>query len=202
MSREAFSVAWDVCAVVGAVTLYSLFTLVVASLVIGRIKSRRPRIVPGTVGWQRPNSTSMGKLDDQDGDRQWAVILVLLAAPAIADRTQPFVDLVARKVDWPGLLLEASTWVKADRLLVQAAYDLRDRECAGPVSGRAAAPIPVTVHDLLEEVDQPRTDLVVAALNLRRGTCSFEHARKLALRTGKLSAPPRGRVLSRLHKAG
>lgn len=202
MSRELFRVSFDVCAVVGAVTLYSFLTLVLASLVIRRVKSRRPRIVPSVADGRRPATARVAEQNWQDRDRHWAVILVLLGAPAIAERAEPFVDTVARRVDWPGLLLEASIWAKGDRLLVQVAYDLCDRECAVPASGPTAAPTPVAVRDLLEEVDQPRTDLMLAALNLRRGSCSFDHAMKVALRTGNLSTRSRVRTLSRLRKAG
>lgn len=202
MSRELFRVSFDVCAVVGAFVLYSLVTLIIASWVLRRVKSRKPRIVPFAVSGQRNANAWVGERNWQGRDRHWAAILVLLGAPAIVDRAQPFIDIVAHTVDWPGLLLEASTWVKADRLLVQVAYDLRDREGASPASEPAGAPIPVGVRDLVEEVDQPRIDLMVAALNLRRGTCRFEHATRLAMRTGKLSAPSRTRVLSRLRRAG
>jgi hypothetical protein len=126
----------------------------------------------------------------------------MLGAPAVADRAQPFVDVVARTVDWPGLLLEASTWSREDRLLAHVAYDLREQGYAAPVTEPAPEPIPVAVRDLIAEIDQPRTDLIVAALNLRRGTCSVEDATKLAARTGNPPPPSRARVLSRLRQAG
>ena len=196
MSRELFRVSVYVCAVVDALMVYSLITMVIASLLIRRVKSRRPRIVPSPVAAHRSASARAGR-EPYRPDRQWAVVLVMLGAPAVADRAQPFVDVVARTVDWPRLLLEASTWSKEDRLLVHVAYDLRDQGYAEP----APEPIPVAVRDLMAEVDQPRTDLIVAALNLRRGTCSLDDATKIAMRTGNAPPPSRPRVPSRLRQA-
>ena len=40
-------------------------------------------------------------------DRPWAVAVVLLGAPAVRDRTAPFVDFPNRVIDWKSLLVES-----------------------------------------------------------------------------------------------
>src|SRR4051794_21477366 len=100
----------------------------------------------------------------------------------IAERTEPYVNLAERQVDWVGLRLEAAHWPRADRVLVDVAHDLT----AGFEPGDAAEFYPaerIALADLVIDLDQPRTDLVQAAVNLRRGACSYRQARRLAERT-------------------
>src|SRR4028118_1699932 len=57
-------------------------------------------------------------------DREWAVAVVLLGAPAVAERTDAYVSFSERSIDWPGLLLAAASWSEDDRLLIYTAHAL------------------------------------------------------------------------------
>lgn len=57
-------------------------------------------------------------------DRQWAVAVVLLGSPDIATRTHRYVDFSRRRIAWSGLLAEARSWPRRERLLVYLAQDL------------------------------------------------------------------------------
>ncbi len=127
-----------ICTVLGAVVLYCavIAALWYALIRAGRRRGRKhaerravARAVPvmpsgAGVGRERPP----GSWDDLPAslarDRPWAVAVVLLGAPAVADRTAPFVDVANRSVDWTALLEESRTWPPDQRLLVQSAYEL------------------------------------------------------------------------------
>jgi hypothetical protein len=99
-------------------------------------------------------------------DKEWAAAVVLLGSDAIASRTTAFVDFPARRIDWLGLRMEASSWSPRDRLLVEVAYDLAYSQHEG---GEGAVPhVPVTVADLTRGVDHPDLELIHSAVSLRR----------------------------------
>ena len=99
-------------------------------------------------------------------DKEWAAAVVLLGSDAIANRTTAFVDFPARRIDWLGLRMEASSWSPRDRLLVEVAYDLAYSQHEG---GEEAVPhVPVTVADLTRGVDHPDLELIHSAVSLRR----------------------------------
>lgn len=104
-------------------------------------------------------------------DREWAAAVVLLGSPSIAARTTAFVDFAARGIDWHGLRLEASRWDRRERMLVEVAYDLGEGQ--HQPADEAVRHAPVTVTDLAIGLDEPDLDLVHAAVDLRRGTCTL-----------------------------
>jgi len=123
-----------ICTVVGAFVLYCA---VVAALWHGLIRAGRrrgrrqaerlaaargiPVVEPDGRDWRsRPWDELPSWLWP---DRQWAVAVVLLGAPAVRDRAAPFVDFGNHVVDWTALLEESRAWPADQRLLVQTAYD-------------------------------------------------------------------------------
>jgi hypothetical protein len=99
-------------------------------------------------------------------DKEWAAAVVLLGSDAIAGRTTAFVDFPARRIDWLGLRMEASSWTQRERLLVEVAYDLAYSQHEG---GDGAVPhVPVTVADLTKGLDHPDLELIHSAVSLRR----------------------------------
>ena len=127
-----------ICTVVGAVVLYCavIAALWYALIRAGRRRGRRhaerraaARAVPvvpsgAAVERERPAGCWDDLPSSLSRDRPWAVAVVLLGAPAVADRTAPFVDLATRSVAWTALLEESRTWPPDQRLLVQSAYEL------------------------------------------------------------------------------
>lgn len=124
-----------ICTVVGALVLYCavIAALWHAFVRAGRRHSRRrqaehraaargvPVLEPGRRDWRsRPWDELPSWLWP---DRPWAVAVVLLDAPAVRDRTAPFVDSDHHVVDWPALLEESRAWPEDQRLLVQNAYE-------------------------------------------------------------------------------
>ena len=142
-----------ICTVVGAVVLYCavIAALWYALIRVGRRRGRRHAerrtaarampVVPDAGRERRPARPS--RRSDPAGpergwswddlppplsrDRPWAVAVVLLGAPAVRERTAPFVDGAHRSVDWPALLEESRTWPPDQRALVQGAYELSGR---------------------------------------------------------------------------
>jgi hypothetical protein len=130
-----------ICTVVGALVLYCAvmaalwYALVRAGRRRGRKHAERRAaaralpIGPGDAAVERERPA--GSWDDLPSslsrDRPWAVAAVLLGAPAVCDRTAPFVDVATRSVDWTALLEESRTWPPDQRLLVQSAYELSVR---------------------------------------------------------------------------
>ena len=103
-------------------------------------------------------------------DREWAVAVVLLGAPAVGDRTHAFVDFPSRTIDWRGLLLAASEWPADDRLLIYTAYDLasgsRDSKGAWSSSDH------VTLQQMVD-LDDSVANRLQAAVDVRRGRCDY-----------------------------
>lgn len=187
-----------ICTVVGALTLWAAVTGVIASWVLRRIKRVRAPgesggvAGPGSGRSTRPSSASAptvaGAQTDRRAqtwadvpswvarDRKWAVAVVLLGAPEIAARTHPFVDFSSRRIDWTSLLAQAAEWPRRQRLLVSVAHDL-----VGSLGQASDAPTVVSadtvaVADLVTDLDQYALDRVHTAVDLRRGTCSFDEA--------------------------
>lgn len=164
------------CTVIGAVTLYVIVIGSLCAFVLGHLKARRPRLV-GQHGDRRwPDASSDGRRD-----RVWAVVVVLLGAPVIADRTEPFVDLAARRVDWFGLRVEAMRWARQDQILVNVAHDLTVGLFADE-QGDVYPAERVALADLVTDLDPSRIALVQAAVDLRRGARGYGYARRVAAR--------------------
>lgn len=174
MVDRAVRVGVVFCTVIGAWTLLSLLVLGIWIVLVERAR-RMAQSVPSAgataadgLGRERRART----WDDVPGwvarDREWAVAVVLLGAPAVAERTHRYVDFARRAIDWPRLLTDATDWPEDDRLLVYTAFDLAasDRDAKGMV-GRH-----VTLHQLLE-VDDQVAERVQAAVDVRRGRCDY-----------------------------
>lgn len=166
------------CTVVGIITLYVIAVGSLCVFVLGRLKSRRPKL-SGQHGDRRPRWP-----DDSlwvHRDRAWAVVVVLLGAPAIADRTEAFVDVSSRQVDWFGLRVEALSWPREDRVLVHVAHDLTVGSSTDDQGGVYPAER-IALADLVTDLDPSRVDLVQAAVDLRRGARGYRYARRVASR--------------------
>ncbi len=85
--------------------------------------------------------------------RNWAVAVVLLGAPDLAERTSPYVDFAVRRIDWLGLRLAATSWPRRDRLIVDVAHDLASG--AAPELAEVYPGDPVALTELLGDLDQP-----------------------------------------------
>lgn len=161
-------VLWIVCGVVGVATLWTLLVLAVWVAVVTTARRRARRAQAGRRRSWDDVPTWVA------GERCWAVTVVLLSAPMIAHRTHRFVHFDAHEIDWPGLLLEASTWSPRDRLLVGTAYDL----CGGSGgfgSQQVSTGQQVTLRDLVVLAEED-VDRVQAAVDLQLGRCDFQAA--------------------------
>ena len=151
-----------ICTVVGAVVLYCavIAAFWYALIRVGRRRGRKQAerraaarampVVPDAGPEGRPARPSRrsdpagperaGSWDDLppplSRDRPWAVAVVLLGAPAVRERTAPFVDGAHRSVDWPALLEESRSWPPDQRALVQGAYELSGASGAAGSSPR------------------------------------------------------------------
>jgi hypothetical protein len=165
--------------------LYCLVVAAVASALIGGAKRTRPAVTPPV---RQPTSTPApaehrGRDWSQvpgwvSHDRAWAAAVVLLGAPDLAGRTAPFVDFAAREIDWLGLRLAATAWPRRERLMVDVAHDLAVE--SAPQLDDLYPGDPVTVTDLLTDLDQSHVALVYAAVDLHRGACSLAQAQSVA----------------------
>jgi hypothetical protein len=178
---------WNVvqvaCMVVGAWTLVAaLFASIWTALVRGRregtVHDRRT-----STGHDRRRSTTVDDGNGSErraqswdevpgwvtGDREWAVAVVLLGAPAVAARTDAFVNFSERSIDWPGLLLAAASWSEDDRLLVYTAYDLAG---ASRVAGESLGGERVTLQQMADVGDDLAARLQVA-IDVRRGRMDY-----------------------------
>jgi hypothetical protein len=127
-----------ICTVVGAVVLYCAvvtalwYGLTRAARRRGRRQTERlaaARMIPLVVsddpaGRERPPRSCEELPSWLWQDRPWAVAVVLLGAPAVRDRTAPFLDFGNRVIDWTALLEESRSWAPDQRLVVQSAYEL------------------------------------------------------------------------------
>ncbi len=178
---------WDVTQVVfmvvGAWTLLAaLFASVWTALVRGRREGTVHDRRTSTAGDRRRSTPAQGgdgserraqSWDEVPGwvtrDREWAVAVVLLGAPSVADRTDPYVSFSERTIDWPGLLLAASSWSGDDRLLIYTAYDLAE---VGRVAGEPLAGERVTLKQMADVGEELAARLQVA-MDVRRGRMDY-----------------------------
>ena len=165
-----------ICMVVGAVALYCAFTISLWYGVrrAGRRRARTSadrraaaRAIAVATDAATGSTTAPGTVADPPRgrdrrarsweelptwlwrDRPWAVAVVLLGAPAVRDRTAPFVDFPQRVIDWKTLLEESRSWPPDQRLLVQSAYEMAfdtpgevTRAMADPVVPAGPGPLP------------------------------------------------------------
>lgn len=162
---------WDavlvVCTVVGALTLWALLTAPFFVRIMRRSRHREIAAPADTADPVARRATSWSEVPSWvKHDREWAAAVVLLGSDPIGDRTTPFVDFPARRIDWLGLRLAAADWPAHDKLLVEVAYDLAYGQHE-PTDGTMRAP--VTVADLAERLDASELDLVHEAVTVRRG---------------------------------
>jgi len=161
-----------VCTVVGALTIWALITAPIFIRIMRRTRHLplEPPVTTAPVTTADPaarRATSWSAVPSWvKHDREWAAAVVLLGSDPIADRTTPFVDFPARRIDWLGLRLAAADWPAHDKLLVEVAYDLAYGQHE-PTDGTMRAP--VTVADLAERLDASELDLVHEAVTVRRG---------------------------------
>lgn len=175
-----------------------------ATVRAGRSRSRRPQGARPRV--ERRAQTWDDVPSWVARDRRWAVAVVLLGSPEIAARTHDYVDFSARRINWAGLLAAASSWPRRERLLVAVAHDLagevrsaptgaspgpRGRLSSARTLGDSSTPVadpvaaepaelddPVSVAELVTDLDEYALDRVHTALDLRRGTVSYDEAVK------------------------
>jgi len=166
-------------------SVYCLVVGAIASAIIRGAQRTRPTVQPPT----EPAATPPAPADRRAAtwsqlpgwvsqDRAWAAAVVLLGAPDLADRTAPFVDFAARRIDWLGLRLAATAWPRRERLMVDVAHDLTID--SAPHLDELYPGTPVTVTDLLTDLDQSHVELVYAAVDLHRGACSLAQAQSVA----------------------
>lgn len=170
-----------ICTVVGALVLYCALMAAMWALVMAAAK-RRARLSaeraaaaealavaePDRAG--DPRDRRAKSWDQLPGwlwrDRPWAVAVVLLGAPAVRDRTAPFVDFPNRVIDWAGMLDASTTWPRDQRLLVLSAYEMAF-DTPGEVT--RAMSEPVTLQDVVTHLDDDEVERIRVAMQIRRG---------------------------------
>ncbi len=182
MEQSVWHVVETTCAIVGAWVLLAALVATVWTVVVGRDRGMRleraalpvEEVSVASQGADQPGERRAQTWADVPGwvarDREWAVAVVLLGAPTVADGTHPFVDFPSRTIDWPGLLVEASSWAEEDRLLVYTAYDLASdsRDAKGDRLGGDH----VTLAQMVG-LDHDVADRLQAAVDVRRGRCDY-----------------------------
>jgi hypothetical protein len=172
-----------ICTIVGAVVLYCALMAAMWSVVMRAARRRaRPRAeeraaaVALAVADPRPDgepaprerwATCWEELPSWLWrDRPWAVAVVLLGAPAVGDRTAPFVDFPNRVIDWAAMLDASGSWPRDQRLLVLTAYEM-----AFDTPGEVARAMsePVTLQDVLRHLDDDEVERIRVAMQIRRG---------------------------------
>ena len=173
-----FAVLRIVCTVVGALTLWAALMAGLWRLVMtaGRRRAeaaadRREEAGRLAVADLPPGAERRARSWDELPtwlwrDRPWAVAVVLLGAPAVRDRTAPFVDFPGRVIDWAGLLDESRGWPPDQRLLVCSAYEMAF-DTPGEVS--RAFMEPVTLGDVVKHLDDDEVERIRVAMQIRRG---------------------------------
>ena len=175
-----FGVLRTICTVLGAVVLYSAL---LAALWYGvlRTAKRRVQVRADRVAAEAEAQVLVG--DPRTGrdrraksweelpawlwrDRPWAVAVVLLGAPAVRDRTAPYVDFPNRDIDWRAMLTESKDWPPDQRLLVQSAYEMAF-ETPGEVD--RALSEPVSLRDMVDHLDDDEVERIRVAMQIRRG---------------------------------
>jgi hypothetical protein len=176
---DVTSVLEVICLAVGAFVLYSAVMIALWATVVRAVRGGRATAGPPEA--RRPDSVRPGGGDRRARswdelpawlarDREWAVAVVLLGAPEIRDRTEPFVDFRRRRIDWEMLLAAAARWRPNERLLVASAHELASGPGRPGMAGRPAASMPaVTLADLTLLLDEEEIRRVNAALEVRRG---------------------------------
>jgi hypothetical protein len=173
-----------ICTVVGAVVLYCGL-MAAAWYGVMRAGRRRARVSAERRADARavPVTAAEGDKDQRQGrdrrarsweelpswlwrDRPWAVAVVLLGAPAVRDRTAPFVDFPHRVIDWRSLVEESRAWPPDQRLLVQSAYEMAF-DTPGEVT--RAMSDPVTLRELVRHLDDDEVERIRVAMQIRRG---------------------------------
>lgn len=189
--QSFWNVVQVVFMVVGAWTLLAaLFASVWTALVRGRREGTTLDRRTSTQGDRRKSLPAHGadrserraqSWDEVPGwvtrDREWAVAVVLLGAPSVAERTDAFVSFSERSIDWPGLLLAAASWSEDDRLLIYTAYDLAE---VSRVAGEPLAGERVTLKQMADVGEELAARLQVA-MDVRRGRMDYLTA---VVRTG------------------
>jgi hypothetical protein len=171
-----------ICTVVGAVALYCalMIGLWYGVMRAGRHRARAnaerraaARAVPvTTTGEDKPVGRDRRARSWEElpswlwRDRPWAVAVVLLGAPAVRERTAPFVDFPNRVIDWKSLLEESRAWPPDQRLLVQSAYEMAF-DTPGEVT--RAMSDPVTLRELVRHLDDDEVERIRVAMQIRRG---------------------------------
>jgi hypothetical protein len=170
-----------ICTVVGAVALYCalMAALWYGVMRAGRRRARASadrraaaRAIPVTPGEEQAQGRDRRARSWEElpswlwRDRPWAVAVVLLGAPAVRDRTAPFVDFPNRVIDWRSLLAESRAWPPDQRLLVQSAYEMAF-DTPGEVT--RAMSDPVTLRDLVRHLDDDEVERIRVAMQIRRG---------------------------------
>ena len=175
-----------VCTVVGAVVLYGALMAALWTLVM-RTAKHRVRIAAERRSAARRAAAASIVTEPRDPaadprdrrarsweelptwlwrDRPWAVAVVLLGAPAVRDRTAPFVDFPNRVIDWAALLGESREWPPDQRLLVQSAYEM-----AFDTPGELTRSLshPVSLRDVVLHLDDDEVERIRVAMQIRRG---------------------------------
>lgn len=164
-----------ICTVIGAVVLYCALMTALWALVM-RAARRRARAKAdareaaeelAVVPTPDRRATSWEELPGWLWrDRPWAVAVVLLGAPAVRDRTAPFVDFPNRVIDWGGILDASRDWPRDQRLLVLSAYEM-----AFDTPGEVARAMsePVTLQDVVRHLDDDEVERIRVAMQIRRG---------------------------------
>ena len=167
-----------ICTVLGALLLYSALMAGLWFAVM-RAGKRRARLAAD----RRMAARELAVAEAPDGrdrraksweelpgwlwrDRPWAVAVVLLGAPAVRERTAPFVDFPARVIDWAALLDESQAWPPDQRLLVRSAYEMAF-DTPGEVT--RAMTDPVTLSDVVRHLDDDEVERIRVAMQIRRG---------------------------------
>lgn len=164
-----------VCTVVGALALYCAL---MAGLWAGvmRVARRRARIkadrrdAAGSPVTSGPSERRAHSWDELPSwlwrDRPWAVAAVLLGAPAVRDRTAPFVDFPHRTIDWAAMLDASQAWPPDQRLMVQTAYELA---FGSPSEAARPGSAPVTLQDVIRHFGDDEVERIRLAMQIRRG---------------------------------
>jgi len=177
--------------VIGAVVLYCAIMALLWAAVVGLV--RRPR---------RAGRFRLGRLrrvaEPMPGgvrrrarsweERPWAVVVVLLGAPAVRELSAEFVDFAERRIDWSGLLAASAGWPADQRLLVLTAHELAFDPATGverASSELVALNDPVTLTDMVRIVDDDTVARIHVAMDVHRGTVDLDEA--LTRLTGPLA---------------
>lgn len=166
-------VLYVTCAVVGAVVLYSALTAaawVLTVRLVRRRAHRRARAQAAAAAMPVAGDRRARSWEELPGwlwrDRPWAVAVVLLGAPAVRERTGPYVDFTRRTIDWPGLLAASAGWPPDQRLLVMTAHELAF-DTVSEVEQVLSEP--VTLHDMVQLLDDDEVRRIQLAISVRRG---------------------------------